>query len=228
MNGSGDSPSRASWFTDDLVYQGEGRAEFADPHGFAEGPAIASFRPDGSAHVSLDVERCEADEPLRFGLWQLLSKRRPQKVGAATAIGFSGVTNPCTGFTIKTPNGLFAMTEKITAGARLHLGSDGGTLQFHSIWSTYESNDAGPTRYWVLPLRNFVETLLPPPLTAGHHPLRLSPTAETASNVSSEKDEHTGGPPSQLIAFTFEGEPAFVEPLPGFSSRKECGHPAHP
>lgn len=221
MDAPEEPASITSWFSECPVYQGEGRAEFADPHGFVDGPATALFDRDGSAHVSLEVEHYEADEPLRFGLSQLLSRRRPQKVGAGFGLGFGGVTNPCTRFTIKTPNGVFSMTEKIILGATLRLFGDGGTLQLQSIWSTYEANDVGPVRYWVLPIFNFVEGLASTTSDLDSHPLRLPPPVEIASNVVNERAEHTGALANGLLAFEFDGELAFVEQLPDFTSRKD-------
>ncbi|MBM3303456.1 MAG: hypothetical protein FJY85_26350, partial [Deltaproteobacteria bacterium] len=215
----------STWFTHSVVYAGRGRAEFADPRGFIEGPATASFDEKGSAHISLQVEDYGTDEPLRFGLLQLLSRGRPQKTGKGFSLGLGGLTNPCTRFTINTPDGVFSMSEKITLGATLHgVPPSAGTLQFNSIWSTFEAKDAGPTRYWVLPLFNFATGLASATSDLDSHPLRLSPPLEVPPDLQGQariKAQFLATLGDRLIPFEFDGEPGFIEQVPDIRSRRE-------
>src|SRR3954447_14141191 len=66
-----------SWFESAVLYEGLGRAEFEDPHGYVTGPASVEFTESGIARGELRVENLLADEPLPLGVYQLFQRDRP-------------------------------------------------------------------------------------------------------------------------------------------------------
>jgi hypothetical protein len=76
------TPNR--WLETRLRYEGRARAEFANPKGAIEGPAVVSFGPDGKGSVVIDVERIDASDPTAFSLQA--SSSQPQDYGTARGV----------------------------------------------------------------------------------------------------------------------------------------------
>ena len=76
-----------NWFVARAKYTGRGRAEFLTPRGAVKGPTTVRFDEFGQETVTLQVEHVESDEPLTFGLMQLLARGRRQ--GHRDEVGFS-------------------------------------------------------------------------------------------------------------------------------------------
>ena len=71
-------PSPSDWFSTNAEYEGWGRAEFSDPEGSVEGETHVSFDESGEATVEMrpDLSTVRADRELRFGLTELLRRRK--------------------------------------------------------------------------------------------------------------------------------------------------------
>src|SRR5687768_15587258 len=100
-----------NWFSTEVVYEGRARAEFEDPKGAAEGPAVVRFDAYGESRVEMSVEDVSTEQPLQFGMTEFFSGEKPVKIDGGTELPLTFRTNPCTRLTVTTRDGVFSSTD---------------------------------------------------------------------------------------------------------------------
>jgi len=217
-------PNPTNWFESCVQYEGHGRAEFSDPRGSVEGPASARFDEYGNYSIELEIQRCESGRELHFGVFGLLSGGRTIETEGCVEMGFGGMENSCTRFTITSPQGTFTATGKILYDLREHrLFSDSGKLRLYPLRSQFDAVGAAVPRYWVVPLFNLIckPVLRHPGLD--RHPLRIYQTFSLPDGLT--RDElpiaiFEANERNRLIIFQYGGELAFIERLQDFEDRE--------
>jgi hypothetical protein len=203
------------WLETSAKYEGWGKAEFVDPRGVVEGPAVVRVDQRGKATVTIDV--CN---PPAHGIFFYIK-------GAVSAANFRryGMSNPCASVTVKTQEGLFTATERIfwEGGATR---SKPHRIRLRPLRSLYEAIAPAEPTYWVLPLSNFILVHWPRPTQdLGAHPLRVFPrTSDTKAGASAEAHMQTEGlidRSDRLVVFRLNGQPGFIEPLPTYNRLAE-------
>lgn len=210
------------WFEPAVRYEGQGHADFEDPHGFVEGPAWVEFDDSGVARGGLAVEKVVTDDPMPMGLHQLFQRDRPvagEEPGSLVlSFGLDSKANDCIVLTVKTQSGTFMARSPI--GLSFHhkgiIAQPGTTtLTFQLFNGVFLASQAAPW-YWVLPLTNFASRYRPAAPDLAHHPLRLRAVPEIPEEgtwqeraiAQSRADRH-----NQLIVFDYKGRRAYIEPL---------------
>lgn len=212
----------ASWFSPAVRYEGEGHAEFLDPHGYVTGPGWVEFREDGVARGGLTIHEADADEHLPMGLFQLFQRQRPvpgDEPGSLTlSIGLESKSNDCVALVIVCPDGAFTAHAPIGYGHTLSWSvekPESTTLTFQLFNGIFLVNESAP-KYWVLPLTNFISRYRPAPSSNSSHPLRLRKTTAPPED-GSEQDlliaRFHADQQNRLITFSYKGRPAHIEPL---------------
>lgn len=213
------------WFEEAPTYSGVGRAEFTDPVGFVEGPATASFDGRGGSAITLEARSYKCEEPLPFGIMQLLSGERPSASGAGTSLPIGPFRNRCKDLTIQTECGIFSATEGIRFEGLLRPGVPGSaSLRFHSVWSSYdEGGRPDDASFWVLPLFNYVAESVPRRSAVDRHPLRLRPPPEIPASLAGDVRivaEINAFSENHIVVFEYGGVPAFLELFPDVDCRR--------
>jgi len=210
------------WFHDEFVYEGHGRAEFSDPSGVVEGPTLVKFDEQGVASATLTFSDLPAAHVMKFGLWEFFSRGGSSTSGNVSLIQDLEL-NPCTSFTVTSTEGTLSATKMVHYDPGFTWGETGGSLTFRLLRSQFDQKDARAPKYWVLPLWNFLTDYprhLSPQFDA--HPLRLQPPAAIANGLSSEELQRATlarWNSSRLIPFEYQGNAAFIEPLPDHDER---------
>lgn len=125
---------------------------------------------------------------------------------------------------METSSGVFTSEAYINYDYGLLSGSDGEWLEFHPLRSQFDTHGPKRPKYWVLPLLDFLSDFSWPASPIDSHPLRIFPTPEIPPNLS--KDEFITASlrahsRNNLITFTFNGFPGFIEPLPDYEEREK-------
>lgn len=231
-------PSPSNWFSAGMEYEGWGRAEFADPQGSIEGPTRVSFDELGNASIEMrpDLRTLQADQPLRFGLIELLSGVRPQEhEGTASLKRTFSSQNLCTGLEVTAPQGRFSSRDISYHDSGEIWGGGEEGITFDVFISRFDSATHQESKYWVLPLTNFVPEFRSASAEFDHHPLRVFPTPEVPDEIThipfgpGEEEARMRGlmvmqaaySKNRLIVFEFDGAPGFIEGLPYYEDRKE-------
>jgi hypothetical protein len=190
------------WFTSDVVYEGVGRAEFADAESFAEGRTIVRFDEKGEASIQMQVER--------FG---------PRDQGA-TALVFGWTSpNPCVSLRVQTSEGVFHAPPPIRYAASIAgdiITSIGFSIHKGEFWR----DDHRPVHYFAIPLINFTFKFVEARPEILSHPLRMRRPAPFPDELPPERVDLfrlLAWQEAQLIGFNFEGRTAFVEPVPAYA-----------
>jgi hypothetical protein len=137
-----------NWLEMSVKYGGWGKAEFTDPPGTVEGPALVHVNRFGEQRVTIDVKNPPAQGVFFYikGSVPLASVRR------------RGFANPCASVTVTTSDGLFSATE------RIHF--DGGNtrskphrIRLRLLRSQFEVNGNHQATYFVLPQKGDITNL---------------------------------------------------------------------
>ena len=221
-------PQPRDWFSTDIVYEGHGYAEFESPAGKVKGPVKIKFTEFADPHIEMDIENIETETALQFGLQQFLSGE--EAVGGQMSLTLR--QNPCKKLEVKTPEGIFLSIGEIRYNPSILIGSDQmGKLSFSLSTSQFDAAEADEAEYWVLPLSNFVwdldtsfdRLLNPPHPDLDQHPLRIYPTPSIPDQLAPEDAaiaRWNANTKNQIIAFEFQGNKGFIEPLTDFEERK--------
>jgi hypothetical protein len=203
-----------NWLETQAHYEGAARAEFTNPPGAIEGPAIVRVNSAGRCRIRIKIEKIDAPDEKNFALGS----------GSAPLGTFlvNGMSNPCRSVTVQTDVGIFTGGDRI-----IHNGMPFGMQQeveLRPLQSRFEVMGAAPAKYWVLPLVNF----LPDPWEGefipqlADHPLRLSSWPVVPEGLSAHDQLMASWHLRQragLYYFSLNGEPGFIERLPNFKGR---------
>lgn len=215
-----------NWLPTHIVYEGEGRAEFQNPKGWVWGKTRVVFDEFGEYLIEMQVEGFEAEEPLPFGLHQLISAFQPKKGNGFISIPFPPTKyNLCTKLTVKTQDGEFIAQNIEWLSLSFKLGVDGeeNKLRFHPRQSCFDAVKAGPACYWATPLVNFISEFMQYTPILGNHPLRIYPDASMPENIPPEHRrmaENVVRQKSHFILFEFNNSIGFIEALPDYEEKK--------
>lgn len=214
------NPVPKDWFSPNLEYEGQGRAEFLDPEGVIEGPTRIKFDEFGESSVEMKVEKIEPQcEALLF-----LSGTKPVRKGRAVTWDIGGSNNPCNKLTVKTSEGRFSAAGNIFYGFRS--GAE-LCLKFYLLRSQFDAADPQFAKYWVLPLSNFLSEFWESHKNLDTHPLRIYPTPTVPDGLS-QRDallaQMKANEKNKLICFEYNGGLGFIEPLPDFEVRRRNLH----
>jgi hypothetical protein len=224
------TPKENAWFSPNVGYEGMGRAEFADSRGAAGGDVRVLFDEFGCCSAHMVVNRVDSTYPLMDGVDQTHPLRdRIHGLAASTILPhpdgpileYSAISNPCSRLTVETPAGVFSSAGRIDY--RLGSATDGEHIDFDLWCSEFECRGAMPAKYWVMPLMNFLSGFCLGPNVVDRHPLRIFPTPAIPQGLtgtelwqaSSYANSRNG-----VIVFTFNGSPAFIEPLADYDERE--------
>jgi hypothetical protein len=202
------------WLASDVTYSGWGKAEFTDPLGMVEGPAVVHVNRFGAQRVTIDVKTPPAQGILFYikGSGPLASFRR---------LGFA---NPCASVTVTTSDGLFSATERILF--------DGGNtrskphrIRLRLLRSQFEASGNHKAAYWVLPLSNFILSRWPRlRQNLDAHPLRISKPIRLCASLPAEQRsefDRVVVASDHLVLFSLNGQPGFIEALPNYDKLVE-------
>lgn len=201
-------------------YEGTGRAEFADGRGAAEGDVRVLFDEFGSCSAHMVVNRVDSTHPFQDGIFGLVASRIVPQPNGGAILEHSLINNLCSRLTVETPAGVFSSAGRIDYG--FCSGTDDEHIDFHLWRSEFDCRGAPPAKYWLMPLLNFLSEFCRVPNVVDCHPLRIFPTPaipqgltgtellEASSYANSRND---------VIVFTFNGSPAFIEPFADYDER---------
>ena len=223
----------SDWFSDDIAYEGAGRAQFDHPRGVLEGHTTVRVSQAGDVRAEMGIPaviECERD--LRFGLQEFLSGQEPEAVRDRWQLGLSLEGNPCSRLQVQTANGVFATAGEVNYSPTLVFprsavgrGGDAGTsVAFTMLRPQFDTVGAGIARYWVLPLTNFVSRFQQRVAELAKHRLRLWLTPDIPHEVAEDERAEVEAwiqLRDTLVAFGFADELGFIEPLPDYVDREE-------
>lgn len=214
LNSAASGDSLSNWLSLNLSYQGNGRAEFLDPIGIAEGPTSVTFDEFGQSTVEMQIEEIHCERKLLFGLMEFFTGEKPVQKGQSFTMGWGGSFNPCSNLTVETVDGTFSAAEKVLYELKgMNLLGLGGRIVFHSIRSKFQRAHVRAPKYWVLPLFNLLSEFRPYLGPLDRHPLRIS---RQGLDREDGPIRNTG----ELIVFEFNDGLGFIEPLADFTERK--------
>jgi len=162
-----------NWFEENIIYEGEGYAEFSNPKGWVSGYAKVTFDATGNQKAYLDIREWECEHGATdFEYTWLITGVKPTPILSGFMSG-SKLKNSCLIFKIITHNGYFEVLSKI---GYTHLNTD-IQIKFSFSKSQYISNNHKDASYWVMPLTNFIADCLKNSNIKKHeldnHPLRI-------------------------------------------------------
>jgi hypothetical protein len=192
--------------------------------GNIEGKTVISVNELGDLKVEMDCESMSSeginDSTGNFRLLKFLHRHSSKDGTVIYDTGDKG-KNPCSQLTVKTQEGTFASEGKI------HWISHDlkNKIAFWITRGTFETNQKRQSKYWVVPLTNFISTFhwnLQPRFS--QHPLRLYSTPvipETEDKEKITKAMFVGMSRNLLIGFDFGDKSGFIQPLPDYGDKKE-------
>ena len=204
-------PTSSDWFSPNVEYEGQGRAEFSDPHLTLEGYVKIKFDQFGNQSVVMDVEDVKSeslgDVPPEISIPSVMALLTCMNVEKELVKGSSKVVkqkwvasrrkNRCTKLIVSTSDGVFSALENVYySNISINIGTLGPnlTIKFHLSKSQFDLEKTGSTKYWVLPLSNFISQFMQMIPELRDHPLRINPDGK-------------------LIVFEFNDGNGFIEPL---------------
>jgi len=200
-----------NWLETRVKYEGQCRAEFAEPKATIESNTTVCFNPTGEGSLGIDIEKIDTPDPAAFSFHSPTPQPGDYRL--------HGHSNPCTSLIVRTSDGEFIANDRILQEG-VSLGPGSQRLRLRPIRSRFEVKDTGEAKYWVLPLSNFVLDYWPwPRVYPGlcNHPLRIYPTPTVPSDLS-EADQQIANQYANhrntLVTFLVDGQPGFIEQLP--------------
>ena len=215
------TPRPSLWFSEHIEYRGIGRAELECPKGTFEGPTVTAIDRFGRSTVTMNVETVETEASLVVGPVQLLLRDQPTR-GSPWSLG--GEENPCTRLEASCPEGKFIGAGRIIrTGIKWQLEGGVEEITFVPLRSQFNVASAGVSKYWALPLSNFLSEFFDRSPRLNRHPLRMYPTPEIPRELT-ENDrffaETKANEKNRLIIFEFKGALGFIEAMPDYEERK--------
>src|SRR5580765_8180628 len=113
-----DYESKANnWLIPNVVYEGQGSAEFTSPNGSVMGHFVATFNDRGEQSLNATCEEFSCDpEYKNWGALAFLSGAKIERQNNVESWGFGGLDNICKELKIKTPSGTFTASHAQLAG----------------------------------------------------------------------------------------------------------------
>lgn len=218
-----ESSTKRAWPQTEIHHRGIATAKFSDPKGWVRGPVTVSVDEQGELDFEMRVEECRLEEESHghSETTILLSGHRPQPTGDGMAMRYSlQPQNICESFEVATEHGVFRTESPVLYSS--DLGDVRPRLRVHPLWAQFDAGGIqGPTRYWAMPLSNFLTSLSRDDLWSstdvpdlGTHPLRVR------NVVGQDHSARDAG----LIPFEFGGRAGFIEPLVDYRERAEELH----
>jgi hypothetical protein len=228
----GEEGNLNSWLQLLVRYEGQGKVEFAEPHGFALGPTWVEFEETGVARAEMQVESIESDDDLPLGNFQFFRKDRPIEEGGTTtlSLGLDSEPNDCIRLVVETSDGRFFANKPISYShkhadplAELLGEPSELALRFQLFNGLYEVRHQTP-RFWVLPLTNFVSEVGLTNHSLAEHPLkiRMLPSASDPRPDRERIQVHLMMlSTNKVIPFEYRGLPAHIELLNDYDDRRD-------
>jgi hypothetical protein len=172
-------PAGRDWLETSVKYEGEGRAEFTDPPGVIEGPAVVRIDRRGEQSVTIDA----TDAP-PGGLFFYIKGSVP-----AVNLRRHGMFNPCSSVTVKTQSGVYTAAERVVyQGGATRAKPD--RVRLRPLRGHYEIDGGAEAAHWVLPLSNFILQHWPQPTERlDGHPLRVFPPTSPPAELRDDDRE---------------------------------------
>lgn len=215
-------PIEGSWFSTSIKYVGNGIAKFNNPSGVIEGKSTVYFTETGEYKALLKVNRWQSDEPLEDIGYLLFGHKTDTRL-----LPNYKIHNECVSFEVATPNGTFKSLVEKTKVSVVSVSDTIDTIAFFFHRSQFVTSSDSPAKYWVIPLVNFVSEFeqTDSNLDFKTHPLRLFPNLNDIAETVQSTEKHTHAKnqivSNKLIRFQYNGEPAFIEPLPDFEKLRQ-------
>lgn len=209
------SSGNFDWFSEQITYKGDGKAEFQDPSGYVEGVVEIVCDKYGNTTIAMDVESFNSEKDLHFGLMELLSKDKPfPNPNNAKELIFDGLpgTNKCLGLTVATSEGVFQTSGEVAYDPGLSIVGEGSQINFFRGLAEFTPNQPKTPTYWAIPLINFISRYQQVDKTLESHPLRLKTITSMAGKVIPRV--------APLIVFENNNHKGFIEPLDNQKERQ--------
>jgi hypothetical protein len=220
-NSGNSDKSMNNWFSNDIKYEGQGRAEFTTPQGFIEGFTKIHFDELGNSTLEMAVDNFSAEPTLRLEFMEFFSSEPPLQEGDNVSLRGRLGTNPCTSLTVTTPQGVYSAKGQIIYNPIIdHIGTS--RVQFYLITSQFDVTNPGRAKYWVLPIFNLISKFYQCNSQLDNHPLRIHPKVVREENATGAKVflNFLLHDVDHLIIFDFNSNLGFIEPLLDFNERK--------
>ncbi len=218
------SPKPNPWFSNEIVYEGWGKASFENPVGIIEGKTKIHVGETGTLETIMEPENLNTDIHVSGNGNFRISKFLSGNLGRENQIIHSpGHENVCSNLTVQTSEGVFVSEGKIYHLENLF--SD-NKVRFWFSKGTFNSGEEGIRKYWVVPLLNFISMFHwnNHPLLL-QHPLRLFSTPTVPETMEEEQKQvalWAANSRNSLIAFEFGDKFGFIEPMPNYSEIEQA------
>lgn len=215
------------WLPSNIVYEGDGSAEFQDPKGRVWGKTKVVFDEFSEYSIEMQVAGLESEKPLPLGLHQLISATQPKEKNGRLSLPMPPAKyNLCTKLTVKTEDGEFIAENIEFLSFSFGWNADSGqreSLYFFPRQSRFDAANSDVAQYWVMPLINFVSKFMQYEPSLGNHPLRIYPDAVVPDDIPPDhKDmaEYVVRQKSRFILFEFNKSIGFIEALPDYEEKE--------
>lgn len=219
-------PVAPAWFKTRFEYRGPARVEFEKLGGWVEGKGHVRVLDSDDFEIEVEAASLGADCNLTFGLEELLTGKAPVQTYKGPSLGINPGGNRPKSIQITCSDGrLVADSGIYIASASLQLGSDKATtLKYKAKPCHFEPSSPSKSRYWVLPLTNFLSGFPEHRPELVGHPLRMLEPVEIPAHLPEEQRqvaEMLAKHNDRVIHFSLFGKPAFIERLPDYEKRKK-------
>ncbi len=218
------SPGDVSRFRGTLTYRGRGRASFLNPRWSADGEATVRVSTTGEIKIEMTVETYQLHQQVRGGTLGLFYETMLVEENNKWFIASSGGQNACDRLEVEiTGTGRFVSEKNVSYTAKdVDLTSDdptGTPLCFCPLRSRFDVANARVSKYWCLPLINFVSRFDRGQTDVDRHPLRVRSQDSETHGAPDGATRHLAEQfANQLILFKHAGTLGFIEPLPDFET----------
>jgi hypothetical protein len=223
-----DYESKANnWLIPNVVYEGQGSAEFTSPNGSVMGQFVATFNDRGEQSLNATCEEFSCDpEYKNWGALAFLSGAKIERQNNVESWGFGGLDNTCKELKITTPSGTFIASDVQLAGmtAQMSVGKPEdikpSPLQFRVSQGKFETGNLNKPKFFALPLLNCIaetgNTII------GAHPLRIYPTPLVPDSLEGKERTFAilaSRQHNSVIGFHVAGRLCFIERLADYDQR---------
>jgi hypothetical protein len=214
-------PKPNNWLEENIAYEGAGVAELGDPKGTVIGPFSVRFGEQGGSLVESIFDTALPDDPSYAGdmIAFLCGAKPKQKPGEPTRWDLAGMNNPCERLWFRNETGTFESTGKVEP-VGLSFGTEPTRLRFAVRQGRFETKNANPAKYFVIPLLNCIAEV--PDKFYGNHPLRIFPTPPLPDNIPEKRRflaSTIANEKNTVIGFYLNGTVCFIERLADYDAR---------
>ena len=231
-------PKPNIWFSPNVEYEGQGHAEFSNPHLILEGYVKIRFDQFGNQSVKMNVENVESEHlievPLEIKIPSVMALLTCELVEKERVKGSSKVIkqkwvasrkkNQCTKLVVSTSEGVFSAQGNVFySNIVINFGTP-AIIKFHPNRSQFDLDESGYPKYWVLPLSNFISDIMPHGISElDQHPLRIYSTPIIPDGISNNDifiANTIANEKNKLISFRYNRNIGFIERLSDYDERK--------